>query len=302
MLDTIIVGGGPAGLSAAIYAQRALLDNVVIEKDYMGMGQIVSTERVDNYPGLYGENGYDLAEKFHKHAESLGAEFLENNVLKIEKTDKGWKIFLDNEKVLESKTIIYCGGTNHRKLDIKGEQEFSARGISFCAVCDGMFYKDKVTAVIGGGDTALSDALYLSKIAKKVYIIHRRDKFRANNRLQQQVKNTANIELILNATPCEFIGEKLLTGIKYIQQGEEKLLECNGAFLAVGNIPNTEILNGLVDLDKNGYIIADETGKTSAEGFFAAGDVRTKKLRQVITAASDGANCVESVEEYLQTI
>lgn len=299
MYDVIIIGSGPAGLSAAIYAQRAKLKTAVIEKEFMGTGQIAESSRVDNYPGLFGESGYDLGEKFRNHAESVGAEFVEVEVSEIKPENNAYRVIFSDGNALETKTVIYAAGTKRRKLDIKGEQEFSGKGISYCAVCDGAFYEGKSVAVIGGGDTALSDAVYLSEIAERVYIIHRRDAFRASESLQETVKNIPNIELILNAVPTEFFGEKQLSGIKYIQNGEEKTLSVSGSFTAIGSIPNSDLLKEIADLDNNGYIIANEDGITSAKGIFAAGDVRTKKLRQVITAASDGANCVESVRNYL---
>lgn len=297
--DVIIIGSGPAGLSAAIYAKRACLNVIVCEKEYMGTGQISESSRVDNYPGLYGESGYDLGEKFKAHATALGTEFFEGEAQRITAGENGYTVVFADGRSLIGRTVVYAGGTYRRRLGIKGEQEFSARGISYCAVCDGAFYADRKVAVIGGGDTALSDAVYLSEIAERVYLIHRRDSFRANEALVGTVRSRANIELILNAVPLEFIGDKLLTGIRYKQNGEEKLLNVNGSFTAVGSIPNTDIVRDLVRLDENGYIIAGEDGVTSAQGFFAAGDVRTKKLRQVITAAADGANCIESVREYL---
>lgn len=299
MYDVIIIGSGPAGLSAAIYAQRAKLKTAVIEKEFMGTGQIAESSRVDNYPGLFGESGYDLGEKFRNHAESVGTEFVEAEVSEIKPENNAYRVIFSDGNALETKTVIYAAGTKRRKLDIKGEQEFSGKGISYCAVCDGAFYEGKSVAVIGGGDTALSDAVYLSEIAEKVYIIHRRDAFRASESLQEKVKNTPNIELILNAVPNEFFGEKLLEGIKYIHNGEEKTLRVSGSFTAIGSIPNSDLLKVIAELDINGYIIAGEDGITSAKGIFAAGDARTKKLRQVITAASDGANCVESVRNYL---
>ncbi len=301
MYDVIIIGSGPAGLSAAIYAQRAMLKAVVIEKEFMGTGQIAESSRVDNYPGLYGESGYDLGEKFRSHAEASGAEFIEAEVTEIISDSGHYVLKLSDGKLLETKTVIYAAGTYRRRLNIKGEQEFSARGISYCAVCDGAFYAGKSVAVIGGGDTALSDALYLSEMCERVYIIHRRDSFRGSEALQERVKNTPNIELVMNAVPIEFFGDKLLSGVKYIQNGEEKTLNVSGSFTAIGSVPNTELLKGIAELDDNGYIIAGEDGITSAGGIFAAGDVRTKKLRQVVTAASDGANCVESVRKYLQS-
>ncbi len=297
--DVIIIGSGPAGLSAAIYAKRACLNVIVCEKEFMGTGQIAESSRVDNYPGMYGETGYDLGEKFRSHAEALGAKFFEGEAEAVTPYENGYNVTFTDGRILSGKTIVYAAGTYRRRLNIKGEQEYSARGISYCAVCDGAFYAGKNAAVIGGGDTALSDALYLSEIAKKVYIIHRRDKFRAGEALAEKVKGTPNIELILNAVPTEFIGEKLLTGVRYRQNGEDKTLPVSGSFTAIGSIPNTDILKGTVRLDENGYIIAGEDGVTSAKGIFAAGDIRTKALRQVITAAADGANCIESIRKYL---
>lgn len=300
MYDIVIIGSGPAGLSSAIYAQRAGLRAVVIEKNYLGTGQIAESERVDNYPGLYGENGFDLGEKFRTHAESLGAEFLEGEVVKISKKDADYRILLDSGSALDTHTIIYAVGTERRKLGVEGEKEFSGRGVSYCAVCDGAFYRDKIAAVAGGGDTALGDAVLLSKFAQKVYLIHRRDKFRANKTLQQRVESIANVEILLDSQITKISGTNKVEKITVLQKGESKEIDADGVFVAVGSVPNSAIIRDLVDIDENGYIIADEDGVTSAQGIFAAGDVRTKKLRQVVTAVSDGANCVLSAEEYLQ--
>lgn len=299
MYDTIIIGSGPAGLSAAVYASRASLKALVIEKVYGGTGQIAESERVDNYLGLYGENGFDLGEKFRCHAEALGAVFYEGEVRSIARESDGYRITLDDQTVFHTRTVVYAAGASHRKLGIKGEETLSGRGVSYCAVCDGAFYRGKTVAVVGGGDTALGDALFLSKIAEKVYLVHRRDSFRANKRTQEQVFATPNIELVLNAVPTEIVGEKKIEALSIQQSGEDKTLAVSGVFVAVGTIPNSGLLQELVALDANGYIIAGEEGVTSAEGIFAAGDVRTKALRQVITAASDGANCIYSVENYL---
>lgn len=299
MYDVAIIGSGPAGLSAAVYAKRAELNTVVIEKEYMGTGQIAESSRVDNYLGLYGENGFDLGEKFRAHAEAVGAEFIEAEIIGIISQNENYILKTSDGGEIFSRTIIYAAGTKRRQLEIKGESEFLSNGISFCAVCDGAFYAGKKAAVIGGGDTALSDALYLSEIAEKVYIIHRREYFRANEALQKIVKNTANIELILNAVPTEFIGNKKISSVKYIRNNKENILDIDGVFIAIGSIPNSGLLKGIADIDESGYIIADENGVTNAPGIFAAGDVRTKRLRQVITAAADGANCAESARIYL---
>lgn len=299
MYDIVIIGSGPAGMSAAIYAQRAGLKAVVVEKECLGTGKIAESQRVDNYPGLFGENGYDLGEKFRTHAENLGAEFIEGEIIKIVRSKGYYTLQLDNDKALTAKTVIYAAGTQCRKLGVVGEQELLGRGVSYCAVCDGAFYKNKVVAVIGGGDTALGDAVLLSGLAKKVYLIHRRDEFRANKTLQNKVNGTKNIVPVLNAAVQKINGEDHVEAVAILQNGVEKVLPVDGVFVAIGSTPNSALVKELLNVDENGYIVADETGVTSADGIFAAGDVRTKKLRQVVTAASDGANCVLSAEEYL---
>ena len=300
--DTIIIGSGAAGLSAAIYASRAEMDFIVIEKMFMGTGQIAESERVDNYPGLYGESGYDLGEKFRSHAEALGARFIEGEVTKISPENGIYTVNLQDGSVFETKTVIYAAGASHRKLGVEGEERLSGRGVSYCAVCDGAFYKNKTAAVIGGGDTALGDALFLSKIAEKVYLIHRRDEFRANKSLCRKVAETGNIETVMNAVITEIIGEDRVEGIRIKRDGRENILNVNGVFAAVGTVPGSEPLRGVVDMDKGGYIIAGEDCVTSEKGIFAAGDVRTKSLRQVITAASDGANSIYSAEKYISQL
>lgn len=299
MYDTIIIGSGPAGLSAAVYASRAALKALVIEKVYGGSGQIAESERVDNYLGLYGENGFELGERFRAHAEALSAEFYEGEVSAIERLSDGYRIKIADGSDFLTRTVVYAAGASHRKLAVKGEAELSGRGVSYCAVCDGAFYRGKRVAVIGGGDSALGDALFLSKIAEKVYLIHRRDAFRANQTLQAQVRAAENVELVLGAVPTEIVGENKVEALTVEQAGEAKTLSVSGVFVAVGTVPNSDLLKGLVELDPNGYVVAGEEGITTAAGLFAAGDVRTKALRQVITAASDGANCIYSVENYL---
>ena len=289
MYDILIVGSGPAGLTAAIYAARANLNFAVIEKDYMGSGQISITDRVDNYPGLYGIGGYELGEKFREHAEQLGTEFITGEVIDIKKNDNVFLLMLKDGRCLKSRSVIYAAGALHRHLNIEGENEFSARGVSYCASCDGAFFKDKVTTVIGGGDTALSDSLLLSKICKKVYLVHRRSEFRGAKSLLERVKNTENIEIITPVVPIKIIGDKLVNGI-VLKYGDDRIktLETDGIFVAVGMVPNNFGLNGLAETDSGGYVIADEMGITSVDGLLAAGDVRTKAFRQVVTAVSDG--------------
>ncbi len=299
MYDTIIIGGGPAGLSAAIYAKRAQLSALVVEKDCLGTGQIAVTERVDNYPGLPGISGFDLGESFRKHAEGLGAEFLEGEVKSIERDSDNWTVNFADGSSKTAKTLIYTAGTSYRRLGVEGDKK---QRVSYCAVCDGSFYKDKTVAVIGGGDTALGDALYLSKLAKTVYLVHRRNEFRANRSLQKQVAETGNIIPIMSAALSEILGAEKADGIAYTQNGESKRLEVDGVFVAVGSVPNSQLLSGICELDGSGYVIAGEDCRTSADGIFAAGDVRTTPLRQVVTAAADGANAAISAERYINKI
>lgn len=297
MYDVLIIGSGPAGLSAAIYGKRALLDLAVIEKDYMGTGQIAVTEQVDNYPGLPGISGYDLGEKLRSHAEQLGTEFIEAEVTGLEKSADGWQVALSGGKTETARAVIYAAGASHRKPGVPGDDK---QRISYCAVCDGFFYKDKTVAVIGGGDTALGDALYLSKLAKTVYLVHRRDEFRANKSLQKRVADTENIVPVLGAVLTGITGADSADGIDFTQDNEQKHLAVDGVFVAIGSVPNTAPLQGICELD-GGYVVAGEDCVTSAPGLFAAGDIRTTPLRQVITAAADGANAINSVEKYLNS-
>lgn len=299
MYDVIIIGSGPAGLTAAIYASRAQLQAVVLEKDYFGSGQIVVSEQVDNYPGLPGIDGYTLGEKFREHAEKMGAVFENIEVSRIEKAGKTFTVFCKDGKILQSRSILCASGTSYRRLDVKGS---TLPGVSYCATCDGAFYKGKTVAVVGGGDTALGDALHLSHIAEKVYLVHRRNAFRANQSLQTAVKQTANIELVLQAVSTAVLGEERVTGLEILQNGTLRTLPVSGVFVAIGSIPNTNFLDGLCRMDDSGYLLADETGVTTTAGVFAAGDVRTTSLRQVVTAVADGANCIQSIEAYLMKI
>ena len=297
MVDIIIVGSGPAGMSAAVYGKRAGLSVLVIEKVYYGTGQVAESSHVDNYLGIPGINGYELGEKFRSHAEGLGVEFKDGEVIRFEKAADRWYVHLKNGETLESKTVVYAAGAAHRHLGVPGEEEFSGKGVSYCATCDGAFFKGKDVAVVGGGNTAMDDAIYLSDICNKVYLVHRRDVFRGDATTLMKLKETENIELMVPAKVQEVKGEQVVTAL---QLEDGRSLEVSGVFVAVGMQPATSILQGIVLMDDNGYIIADETGKTSAAGFFAAGDVRTKELRQIITAVSDGANAATSAERYIR--
>ena len=301
MYDLIIVGAGPAGLAAAIYAARAELKFIVLEKEIMSGGQIINTYEVDNYPGLYHMGGFDLAMKFREHADALGASFVTGEVQKIEEISGGKKIVCTDGTEYETKTIILSGGAKHRKLEVPGEDSLAGSGVSYCATCDGAFFRGKEVAVVGGGDVAVEDALFLARLCKKVYVVHRRDSFRAAKTLVSRLVNTENVEIIYDSVVKEIQGkfkvESLVLANK--KTAEERTVALDGVFIAVGMLPETSGYEGLVELDGAGYIIADETGVTSCPGVFAAGDIRTKELRQVVTAASDGANAVQSVERYL---
>ena len=297
MVDVLIIGSGPAGLSAAVYAKRANLDVLVAEKIYCGTGQVAESNQVDNYLGLAGINGYELGEKFREHAVGLGVEFKDGEAEQFLQESGNWKVTFKNGDVVEAKTVIYAAGAIHRHLNIPGENELAGRGVSYCATCDGAFFKGKATAVIGGGDTALDDALYLADISSKVYLVHRRDEFRGSAKTVAKLKEKDNVEFVLNAKPAGIVGEDKVTGL---QLEDGRSLDVDGVFIAVGMVPVSEPVKDVVELDQSGYIVAGETGKTSTEGFFAAGDVRTKALRQVITAVSDGANAATLAEQYLK--
>lgn len=300
MYDIIIIGSGPAGLAAAIYGQRARLDVLMIEKQPMSGGQILNTYEVDNYPGFPGIGGFDLGIKFREHANKLGIKTVTEDVIQAELKGTVKKIVTDSAEY-ESKTVILATGATHRKLDVPGEEEFGGMGVSYCATCDGAFFKGKDTAVIGGGDVALEDALFLARACRKVYLIHRRDAFRGAKVLQERVAETSNIEVIWDTVVESIDGDTKVESISiYNRKKQEKAkLSVNGVFIAVGIIPNTEKFQGQIAMDEDGYLIAGEDCITDCEGVFAAGDARTKQLRQIITAAADGANAVTSAERYL---
>lgn len=298
--DIIIVGSGAAGLSAAVYAGRAQLSFAVIDKISGSIGQISGSSRVDNYLGLYGESGFELGMKFRRHAEKFGAKFIEGEVVKVVSEGGFYQVMLQSGEALQAKTVVYAAGTKPVKPDIEGLERFSGKGVSYCAVCDGAFYKDKVVTVIGGGDSALGDALFLAPIAAEVYVIHRRSELRANKTLCRRAEETENIHFILDAQVREIVGGERVNTVRYAASCKEESLNTNGVFIAVGSRPATDPLRGLVELNEGGYVIAGEDCVTSAEGIFAAGDVRTKPMKQLITAAADGANSVHSAEKFLR--
>lgn len=301
--DLIIIGSGPAGLSAAVYAQRAELDTVVIERNMMSGGQILNTYEVDNYPGLPGISGFDLGMKLREHADKLGAEFKEDTVMAAELGGDVKKIVCENDTYL-AKTVIIATGAHHKKLGAKGEEILTGAGVSYCATCDGAFFKNKVTAVIGGGDVAIEDAIFLARMCSKVYLIHRRDELRGAKSLQNRLLSLDNVEVIWDTVVDEIEGEDKVESLmlRNKKTGEKSDLKVDGVFIAVGIEPDSEQYSGQVEMDQHGYIVAGEDGKTSVDGVYAAGDVRTKALRQVITAAADGANCITSAQSYLTMI
>ena len=298
--DMIIIGSGPAGLAAAVYGQRAKLDLIVIEKQMISGGQIINTLEVDNYPGLPGIGGFELGQKFREHAEKLGTAFVTDEVKEVRINEDVTRTVVGAEADYTAKTVVIASGAEHSLLGVQGEKELTGSGVSYCATCDGNFYRNKVTAVVGGGDVALGDALYLARLCRKVYLIHRRDSFRGAKVLEDKVRAAENIELVLDSTVEEIRGEGQLKSIlvKNKKSGAETELAIDGLFIAVGIVPESKSFPFL-KTDERGYVLADETCETNVPGVYAAGDVRKKQLRQVITAVADGANAVESAVRYL---
>lgn len=299
--DVLIIGSGPAGMTAAIYGKRAGLSVAVLEGNYINGGQILNTYEVDNYPGLPGISGLDLADKFKEHAASHGAEFLRGKAESVS-LEGNIKVVHTRKEDFRCRTLVISSGAVHRKLGVPGEETLNGMGVSYCATCDGAFFRDKTVAVVGGGDVAVEDAIFLARGCRKVYVIHRRDQLRAAKTLQDSLFATEGVEMYWNGVVTRIDGENKVQRItvENTKTGESQELEVDGVFIAVGITPDTGFVKDFVELDSQGYIIAGEDGKTSVPGVFAAGDVRTKQLRQVITAAADGANCITSAEEYLR--
>lgn len=300
--DLVILGAGPAGICAAIYATRGKLNTLWLEKKFVQGGQIVDTYEVDNYPGLPGITGLDLGEAMVNHAEKLGISPKREPVLSIE--DEGEiKVIRTKKNHYRTKSVILACGAVHRQLGIPGEEELSGMGVSYCATCDGAFFRNKTVAVVGGGDVALEDALYLAAGCEKVYLIHRRQELRGTQVLQEQVANEPKITFLPDTVVKEICGEQMVDHLVIANTGtgEEKELPVSGIFIAVGMNPQTDAVASVLDLD-HGYVRAGEDGVTEQPGLFVAGDVRTKKLRQIVTAVADGANSVTSIVEYLKTL
>lgn len=300
MYDLIIIGSGPAGLSAAIYGKRAGLNLLVLEKNPMSGGQVLNTYEVDNYLGMPGTDGFDMGMKFREHADKMGVEFREASALSIEDKQKS-KLVRTTEGNLEARAVILATGAVHAALGVEGEEKFSGKGVSYCATCDGAFFRGKTVAVVGGGDVALEDAIYLSRLCEKVYLIHRRDELRGAYILQEELKALPNVEFLYSHVVEEITGAEAVNGlrVKNLKTEEGYVLQAEGVFVAVGIRPGTELVRDMVDCDEGGYVLAGEDCVTSVPGIFAAGDVRKKPLRQIATAVADGANAAVSAENYL---
>ena len=298
--DMIIIGGGPAGYTAALYASRAGLDTLLLERLAAG-GQMTLTGDIDNYPGFEeGIDGFTLGMKMQQCAERFGTNTKYDEVLDVDFSGQ-IKIVKTANSVFYGRTVVISSGANPRELGVADEDKLIGKGIHYCAHCDGRFYKDKVVVVVGGGNSAAADALYLSRIAKKVYVVHRRDILRATKIYQKSLFESKNIEFLWNNTIVQFLADNRLQGVKLKNVTDEAITElnCDGVFISIGRKPATTFLKNKVDIDENGYIIADETTKTNVDGVYAVGDVRTKVLRQVVTAVSDGAVATHYAEEYL---
>ena len=299
MYDIIVIGAGPAGMTASIYARRALKKVLVLEAVSYG-GQIINTLDIENYPVEAHISGFDFSTKLYNQAVDLGAEFIFEKCMKIDKKNSLFEVYTSNNKY-QCKSIIIATGTENRKLGLDREHEYIGKGLSYCATCDGAFYKKRDVAVVGGGNTALEDALYLSNICNKVYLIHRRDEFRGDNSVVDKIKGKTNIDIIYNSNVTKIIGDERLNAIEISNlDGSKKEINVSGLFVAIGKIPENDIFKDIIEIDENGYILASENCHTNIDGIFVAGDNRTKLLRQLVTATSDGAIAATEAIHYLE--
>ena len=299
--DTLIIGGGPAGYTAALYAARAGLDTAILERMSPG-GQMGLTDVIDNYPGFpEGVDGLTLGMSMQSQAERFGAKTFYEDVVEVDFTDPAVKTVKTSSHTYFARTVIIATGANPRELGLPNEPALVGKGVHYCAHCDGRFYKGKTVAVVGGGNSAVSDALYLSRVTEKVYVIHRRDTLRATKIYHEPLMKAENVEFIWNSAVTEILSDGRVTGVQVrnLRDGTERRIAFSGLFVSIGRSPATGFLNGALELDSYGYIVADESTRTSVPGVFAVGDVRTKALRQVVTAVADGATAVHYVEEYL---
>ncbi len=298
--DVVVIGGGPGGYCAALYAARANLSTLVIEKFAPG-GQMATTEIVENYPGFVdGINGFELGMQMKKGAERFGVKTKLAEVKSVE-LDKNPKLIHTAKDTFEAKTVILALGAFPRELGLENERNLRGRGISYCATCDGMFYRDKTVVIVGGGNTAVADAIFLAKICKKVYLVHRRDELRASKTYMESLERTENIEFLWSSEVIEVLEDEFVTGVKVKNRKDDtvQVVACDGVFVAIGNIPNTDLIKGQVALDDAGYVVADETTRTNIPGVFAVGDMRQKPLRQIVTAVADGAVASKYAEEFI---
>lgn len=298
--DLVIVGGGPGGYTAALYAARAGLDVVVLEKLSAG-GQMALTSQIDNYPGFPdGIDGFVLGEQMQQGAERFGAKTELAEVLSLD-LRKDPKVIETSEGIFGGRAVVIATGANPRLLGLSNEQELVGRGVNYCAHCDGMFYRGKTVAVVGGGNSAAADAMLLSRIAKKVFLIHRRESLRATKVYHEPLEKAENVEFVWNSSVSQLLHGEKLTGVKVknVNTGKETVIDCDGLFVSIGRAPATELVKGQLKLDEGGYIIADESTETSIPGVFAVGDIRTKALRQIVTAVADGAMAAHKAEEFL---
>lgn len=317
MYELVIIGSGPAGLAAAIYAKRAGLNTLVLEQNPVSGGQVLTTYEVDNYPGLPGIGGYELGVKFREHADKMGCEFKEAMVQAVVKgtqnhsgqpmqaasQEQPFYEIQTGEGNFVTKTVLFATGASHSKLGVPGEEELAGMGVSYCATCDGAFFRGRTVAVVGGGDVAAEDAIFLARTCKQVYLIHRRDQLRAASVLQDAVMEQSNIKILWDTVVESIEGEDQVEslGLRHVKTGNQTSLEVAGVFIAVGITPTADVIPDFVSCDKKGYVLAGEDGATSQPGIFVAGDLRSKPLRQIVTAVSDGANAVTSIQQYLLT-
>ena len=300
MYDVVIIGAGPAGLSASVYAKRAGLDAITFEQNPISGGQVLNTYEVDNYLGFKGINGIDLCNNFKEHADQLGCKFKEETVTEIKKLEGGFVVVTDKSEY-RTYSVVMAMGAAHVSLGVPGEEDLAGMGVSYCATCDGAFFKNKTVAVVGGGDVAVEDAIFLARGCAKVYLIHRRDALRAAQMLQNGLFALDNVEVVWDTVVDEIKGEDQVEAVTVhnVKTNEKKDIAVDGVFVAIGIHPTNELIKGMVSLDEKGYVMSGEQCSTATPGLFVAGDLRTKRLRQIITAVSDGANAITSVEGYL---